>query len=111
MEIFGLGIDRRHRAREFFVDTIIDRDGAEVGILAVEPALRRLVGMLEPVIADERFAFAAPRSRNDGSRPPVRPWVATIGPAPLVLGSPESTARNENSPIRQGFPDAIIRCR
>lgn len=31
-------------------------------------------------------------------------WVGTSGPAPLVLGSPESAARNENSPIKQGLP-------
>ena len=60
MEIFSLGIDRGHRAREVFVDAILDRDRAEIGVLAVEPALGRLVGVLEPVVADERRAFAAP---------------------------------------------------
>ncbi len=45
---------------EFLVDVILDRDRAEIGILAVEAALGRLVGVLEPVIADERSAFAEP---------------------------------------------------
>ena len=54
MQIFSLGIDRGHGAREVFVDAIVDRDGAEIGVLAVEAALGRLVGVLEPVVADER---------------------------------------------------------
>jgi len=53
MQFLSLGIDCGHGARELFVDTIVDRDRTVIGILTVEAALGRLVGVLEPVVADE----------------------------------------------------------
>ena len=46
MQFLSLGIDCGHGARELFVDTIVDRDRAVIGILTVEAALGRLVGVL-----------------------------------------------------------------
>ena len=90
---------------QFVVDAVLDRHRAEIGILAVEAAFRRLVGVLEPVIADD--VRLAQRRADVGRKAAARSaCVATIGPAPPVLGRPESAARKENSPIRHGLPAA-----
>jgi hypothetical protein len=51
---FRLGISQCHRVHEVFVGKIIDRNRTEIGILAVEATFRRLIGMLEPVVTDQR---------------------------------------------------------
>ena len=50
MNIFRLGIDRDHGAREVLIDPVVDRARAEIGVLAVEAAFGRLIGVFEPVV-------------------------------------------------------------
>ena len=105
MQRFGLGVNRSHRLREFLVDVVFDRDRAEIRILAIEAALRPLIGVFEPVIADDRAPAqggcdVAPETRRPlGLRRHQR--AGSVG-----IGEAGANGAKENSPIRQGLPAA-----
>ena len=87
MQRFGLGVNRSHRLRELQIDIVTDCYRPEIGILAIEAALRRLIGVLEPVIADNRAPArgghdVAPEARRPlGLRRHQRAGAVGIGQA------------------------------
>ena len=68
---FGLGVNRSHRLRELQIDIVTDCYRPEIGILAIEAALRRLIGVLEPVIADDRAPAQGGRDVAPETRRPL----------------------------------------
>ena len=87
MQRFGLGVNRSHRLRELQIDIVTDCYRPEIRILAIEAALRRLIGVLEPVIADNRAPAqgghdVAPEARRPlGLRRHQRAGAVGIGQA------------------------------
>jgi hypothetical protein len=83
----GVGVDCCHCAGQFVVDMVLDRHGAEIRILAIEAAFGRLIGVLEPVIADDcplaqrRADVSRKATRALGLRLDLRPGAAGVGQA------------------------------
>ena len=107
MQTFGRGVHLCHGRGQLDVDTVLDRDRAEIGILAVEAPCRWLVGMFEPVIADDVRVLE--RGRDVGAeRGGASAWFATTGPAPRVLGRPEFGAAKRELADQQRLAAALV---
>src|SRR3974390_1547009 len=60
MHGFCFSVHGSHFVRAFVVNPVLVCNRAEIRVLAVEAAFRRLVRVLEPVVADERPAMQCP---------------------------------------------------
>ena len=62
MNLLRRSIDSGHRFSQLGIDLIFDRHRAEIRIFTVKTSFSRLIGMLEPVIANHR---RLPQGRGD----------------------------------------------
>ncbi len=82
MNTFCRGVDPGHRLRQLVIDPIVDRHRAKIRIFTVKTPLRRLIGMLEPVITDyirlaegcRNVALESPGAVELSSQPWPRPF-------------------------------------
>ncbi len=83
MHIFRLRVHRCHRFREFAVNSIINRDYSKIRIFPIEAARGGLIGMFEPVIADDGWALERSHDIFSESR---RPLGLSCNQGPSTVG-------------------------